>query len=200
MGKQQPHRRQQILEAALRVFARDGFHKATIKQIASEAKLKSPALIYWYFKDKNELFQAVLIQLSPLINKTPSFEALMDHPPEEVLPLIARTFFSTFDNPDTVRLFRIFISEVARSPEVGNHFAQSGIMMALNFLIVYLQRQVDLGRLRPHDPQSSARSFMGTLVIYMMGREIFPPLRAGLPDPERYVQEVAAIFLDGLRS
>ena len=50
-------RRQQILDAALRVFAREGYHKASIRHIALEAGLKSPPLLYWYFKDKNELFK-----------------------------------------------------------------------------------------------------------------------------------------------
>ncbi len=52
-------RHQQIIEAALRVFAKEGFHQATIKKIASGAGIKSPASIYWYFKDKDDLFQAV---------------------------------------------------------------------------------------------------------------------------------------------
>jgi AcrR family transcriptional regulator len=41
----EPDRRGQILEAALRVFAERGFHKARIKEIAREAGIKSPALI-----------------------------------------------------------------------------------------------------------------------------------------------------------
>ncbi len=52
--------------------------------------------------------------------------------------------------------------------------------------------------MRPHDTQSSARSFIGSFVIYMIGREIFLPLRAGLPDQELYAQEVVTIFLKGL--
>jgi hypothetical protein len=39
---------------------------------------------------------------------------------------------------------------------------------------------------------------MGSLVIYVLGREIMPALRATLPDPERYVREVVSIFLSGL--
>ena len=53
-------RRAQILDAALHVMAEHGFRGASIKRIAQRAGLKSPALIYWYFRDKQALFEAVL--------------------------------------------------------------------------------------------------------------------------------------------
>src|ERR687888_626604 len=52
-------RRGQILDAALHVMAEHGFRGASIKRIAQRAGLKSPALIYWYFRDKQALFEAV---------------------------------------------------------------------------------------------------------------------------------------------
>ena len=70
MGKgarQEPERRGQILEAGLRIFAERGYHRATIKEFAREARIKSSALIYWYFEDKEDLFQAILKEFSPLV-------------------------------------------------------------------------------------------------------------------------------------
>jgi len=192
-------RHQQIIEAALRVFAKEGFHQATIKKIASEAGIKSPALIYWYFKDKDDLFQAVARQVSPLLRQLPNLVEQVDSPPEEMLLRIARIYLRTFDNPDLRHLFRVMISEAARIPEVTTEYMQF-LVIVLNFIIAYLEHQVDLGRLRPHHTQSAARAFMGTLVAYVIGRELFLPLRAGLPDPECYVQEVVDIFLDGIRA
>ncbi|MFW5691451.1 MAG: TetR/AcrR family transcriptional regulator, partial [Chloroflexota bacterium] len=43
----QPDRREAILRAALKVFSQHGFHKASIKQIAHAAGLKSTSHIYW---------------------------------------------------------------------------------------------------------------------------------------------------------
>ena len=53
-------RRQQILEAALKVFSTKGYHKATNKDIAEAAGGISPGLIYWYFKDKQDVFLSLL--------------------------------------------------------------------------------------------------------------------------------------------
>src|ERR1044071_1378756 len=51
--------RDQILDAAERLFARKGFDPTTIKEIGAAAKL-NPALLYYYFRDKEELYRAVL--------------------------------------------------------------------------------------------------------------------------------------------
>jgi TetR/AcrR family transcriptional regulator len=56
----------QILDAAFEEFSTKGFKGATIKSIAGAAGLQSPALIYWYFPDKEALFNAVLTTHAPL--------------------------------------------------------------------------------------------------------------------------------------
>lgn len=51
-------RRQQILEAARRCIARQGYHQTTMNDIASEAELSKGAL-YWYFKSKDDVLVAL---------------------------------------------------------------------------------------------------------------------------------------------
>ncbi len=198
--RQEADRRGWILEAALRVFAERGFHRATIKEIAREAGIKSSALIYWYFEDKDDLFRAVLTEFSPLVRLAADPGALMDRPPEEVLPMLAAAHLDSFDDPAVVRLLRISLSESALNPGADEGFIEGLQKMVLGFFVAYLQRQVELGRLRPHDPQTSARAFFGPLVIYLLGREVFLHLGDGLPDKEQYVKNAVDIFLNGLRA
>jgi AcrR family transcriptional regulator len=54
--------RDEILKAAIRLFARRGFHETSMSEVAREAKV-SKALIFWHFKTKEELFLAVLNRL-----------------------------------------------------------------------------------------------------------------------------------------
>ena len=51
-------RREQILEAAVRVFARRGFGKATVAEIAEEAGVAA-GTIYIYFEGKEDLFMSI---------------------------------------------------------------------------------------------------------------------------------------------
>jgi AcrR family transcriptional regulator len=51
-------RRSQIIESAIQVFAREGFAKTRMDDVAAEAGL-SKGLLYWYFKSKEEIIIAI---------------------------------------------------------------------------------------------------------------------------------------------
>src|SRR5574340_1168274 len=116
----EPDRRQQILDAALDEFAAHGFRGATIKRIAERAKLKSQALIYWYFPAKEALFEAVLGQQLPIMQMVLDPAPLLDKPPEEVLSQLARAYLTTADRPGAPRLVRLLAPELIRRPEVAD--------------------------------------------------------------------------------
>jgi AcrR family transcriptional regulator len=191
-------RRAQILEAAFEEFSEKGFKGATIKSIARAAGLQSPALIYWYFPDKEALFREVLESRIPLLRVVRDPAELLDLPPEKVLPGIARRYLSTFDNRATQRMAKLLVGEAMRRPEIAEVFGSAVIKRVLGFLKSYMARQVELGRLRPHDVRASARAFIGMLIPQAGGKMFFPAIREdGLTD-EEHVEAAVAIFLRGL--
>ena len=190
-------RREQILRAAFEEFSAQGFKGATIKSIARAAGLQSPALIYWYFPDKDTLFREVLESKIPVVQAVAEPGDLMYLPPEEVLPRIGRAYFA-FERIDK-RALKLVIGEAIRRPEVADTFVRSGPERVLDFLKRYLDRQIQLGRLRPHDVRSSARSFIGMLMPQLAGRLFLPTLvEDGLTD-EEHLQMAVDLFLEGLR-
>src|SRR5215213_8621426 len=110
-------RRQQILEAATEEFAAKGFLGATIKDIAQRAKLRSQALIYWYFPTKDALFEAVLDTHLPIFQVVLDPASLRERPPEEVLPLLARSFLAGAERQAEHRVMRLVEQEDIRRPE-----------------------------------------------------------------------------------
>lgn len=192
-------RREQILEAAFGEFAVKGFKGATIKSIAAAAGLQSPALIYWYFPDKEALFREVLESRIPVLRAVRDPAGLLDLSPEEVLPMIARRYLSTFDNAAAQRMVRLMVGEALRRREIAEIFGNAVIKRVLGFLKQYMARQVELGRLRPHDVRSSARAFIGMLIPQAGGKLFFPAIREdGLTD-EEHIQTAIRIFLEGLK-
>lgn len=194
-------RRQQIAAAAMRVFARDGYHKATIKAIAREAGIRSPALIYHYFDDKRDLFSAVIGQFEPFRETplaSPDREGeWLELPPEVFIPRLLGRALALRENPDAARMMRLYLSEAARSVEVADAisaFQTNG----LAFLQRYLERQVELGRLRVHDTSSVARMLVGSALAYILGSELFPAVSSGLPAVPSYVSAVTSTVLGGL--
>src|SRR3954447_2696675 len=196
---QENERRQQILDAATEEFATKGFLGATIKEIAQRAQLRSQALIYWYFPTKGALFEAVLGQHLPIFQLVLDPAAIQERPPEEVLPLLARSFLAGADQPAAHRVVRLVAPEVIRRPEVADLIATRVIGRVLDFLKTYLGHQIELGRLRPHDVRASARAFIGMLLPQLGGKIVFPALRADELSDEEHVETIVGIFLRGLR-
>jgi AcrR family transcriptional regulator len=192
-------RRGQIVDAAFEEFSEKGFKGATIKSIARAAGLQSPALIYWYFPDKEALFREVLGSKIPVLRTVREPTGLLDQPPDRVLPTIARGYLSTFDDPAAQRMVRLIMGEAIRRPEIAQLFGSAVIKRVLGFLKRYMARQVELGRLRPHDVRSSARAFIGMLLPQAGGKLFFPAIREdGLTD-EEHIENAVNLFLEGLR-
>ncbi len=190
-------RRAQILEAAFEEFAARGYKGATIKSIAGVAGLQSPALIYWYFPDKEALFDEVLESRAPILQAVTDLTSMMSLPPEEVLTRLGRAYLA-FDKSNT-RVMQLVLGEALRRPDVAEKFIRGGPGRVLEFLKVYIENQVELGRLQPHDVRSSARAFIGMLIPQVAGKVLFPMLQDdGLTD-EEHLEATINIFLDGLR-
>ncbi|HEU5439604.1 MAG TPA: TetR/AcrR family transcriptional regulator [Ktedonobacterales bacterium] len=192
------NRREQILDAALEEFAGEGYGGASISRIAKRAKLASQALIYWYFPNKEALFQAVVGRHLPIVQAV-SDPALLERPPEEALPLLARAYLAMADRPGAARLVRLLAPAVLRRPEMAELLGGRVIGRVLSVIETYLARQVELGRMRPHDVRAGAHAFVGMTLPQLGGKLFLPVLKVeGLSD-DVYVEAIVAIFLRGLR-
>jgi AcrR family transcriptional regulator len=197
---QETHDRQsQILAAAFEEFASQGFRGATIKGIAKRAQLASQALIYWYFPTKEALFQAVLGRHLPIAQAISDPDALLERPPEEVLPLLAHAYLAMADRPAALRLVRLFAPEALRRPEIADLLGGRVIGRVLAFIEAYLAHQIELGRLCPHNVQASARAFVGMTLPQLGGKLFLPVLKAENLSDDAYVEAIVAIFLRGLQ-
>ena len=118
-------RRRQILSAALRCFAREGFHRATMQDIFREADL-SPGAVYSYFKGKDELVVAIVMEMMSFIaSAEPLFteplpEGRLRRPGEALAEMLDR--FQDFELGTVVERARIFphlVGEQQRNPQLN---------------------------------------------------------------------------------
>ena len=102
--------RDEILKAAMHLFANRGFHETSMSEVAREAHV-SKALIFWHFKTKEELFIAVLNRLLEpyFIDFTEEAGALDERAQIEKLVEFYLEFVR--DNANSVRFF---ISQMLR--------------------------------------------------------------------------------------
>ena len=191
-------RRQQIMDGALEVFASKGFEKATNKDIAQAAGIGSPGLIYHYFKDKADLFRQMMEHRAPALELLQHQDALMELPPRELLMHVGDSFARTVDNRATMAVLKVMFGEAARRPAVAQMINALGPGRGIAFLMRYLEHQMDLGTLRRVDPGVAARSFLGSLVAFVLLREVFPQPDSRTLSAQTMVRTAVDIFLNGM--
>jgi AcrR family transcriptional regulator len=111
----QEERRRQILDAAVRVFARTGYHGSRVGDIAEEAGV-AHGLLYHYFTSKEAVLQTIFREnWGALIERFRAVEAA-DEPAHEKLEGIAKILLRTWRNDPA--LVTVMVREVARSQQL----------------------------------------------------------------------------------
>lgn len=197
MSPKDEDRRQVILDAAQEVFSRKNFEATTIKDIAAAAGI-SPGLIYWYFKDKSDLFASLLSEritagLSQIATRT-----AVDVPPDTFLADFGQFFITLYESPQNLALFRMVVANTATLPPAARRLQSRVVAGVLGTLQRYFEQQIALGRLRPCSSEAVARTFIGSLMSFMLLRHILEDERAkGLAAAE-FVAGVSDIVLHGI--
>jgi TetR/AcrR family transcriptional regulator, fatty acid metabolism regulator protein len=108
-------KRRLILDAAVRVFARKGFHASRVGDIAEEAGV-AHGLLYHYFDSKDEVLEAIFHERwGDLVSELAAIEASDESPREQLLHVVARMLEGWQRHPEVVT---VLVREFARSPEI----------------------------------------------------------------------------------
>jgi AcrR family transcriptional regulator len=112
-------KRRSILDAAVRVFARQGFHACRVADIADEAGV-AYGLVYHYFASKDEILDTLFLERWAIMLETIRQVDAQRIPAREKLAAIASFIIDSYShNPD---LMKVIIVEVTRA---ANSFGQT---------------------------------------------------------------------------
>jgi AcrR family transcriptional regulator len=130
-------KRRLILRAAVRVFARRGYHGSRVGDIAEEAGV-AHGLLYHYFSSKEQVLQTIFREnWGELLERFRAVEGA-DEPAREQLAGLAKILLRTWRNdPDLVT---VMVREVARSPQLQSQVQEVGEAFAI------VQRVIEQGQ------------------------------------------------------
>ena len=117
--------RQRLLRAAAEVIARDGLQAASLMEIARQAGVTTGA-IYSSFKDKEELFFAVVEEFTPHLSESSLRAAGSEEESAVSIIELVRSAARYSEDPSTKRLLQLqleFFSLALRQPRVLETFA-----------------------------------------------------------------------------
>ena len=110
----QEERRRQILDAAVRAFAKKGYHACRVSDIAEEAGV-AYGLVYHYFESKDAVLESIFREMwGMMVAAINAIEEIEDSPREQLRKSCAIVLRTWRDYPDVVR---VLVREVARSGE-----------------------------------------------------------------------------------
>ncbi len=186
-------KRRQILDAAVRVFARKGFHASRVGDIAEEAGV-AHGLLYHYFKSKDQVLEAVFHEnWSVLLARIASVEE-SDEPAADQLRHIAAIVLRTWLHlPEVVT---VVIREFGRSPELAERIGD--LAQPIDAIQRVIERGIERGEFRKEvDPLVAATVVYGSIDELLTGW-VLGRLPAGEEDvvaAERTLCEVSLLGL-----
>jgi AcrR family transcriptional regulator len=183
-------RRQQIVDAAVSCFAREGFHRATMQDVCREAGL-SPGAVYRYFSGKQEIIEAIAAERH---SRELGFmeQAAQAGEGAEAIRAMGRAFFSSLADPDERERRRLGVqvwAEALRNPAILR-LVKRGVDRPRSVLAGMAREAQKRGELaREIDPEAFARMLQALFFGFVLQQAWDPKADVGA-----YLETIEAVI------
>jgi TetR/AcrR family transcriptional regulator len=184
-----------ILKAAVREFAREGVAGARTDAIARLARVNK-ALIYYYFKDKEALYDAVLDEVFSGVRAAIHNALSQELPPRKKLESYIRAHFDYIaSHPPYHRLVHAEFLRAGRDPSRLQRVAQQYFRPVFSELSALLKEGEASGDFRPVNPLQFIPSMISVIVFYFTTAPIMSMVTGSDPlSPERLAERRTAVI------
>jgi AcrR family transcriptional regulator len=196
MAKAPPvDKRRQILDAAIRVFARQGFHATRVSDIADEAGV-AYGLVYHYFRSKDEVLNELFVERwSLLLAAIEETDRTGDAPRAKLAAVATFIVDSYVHDPE---LMKVIIVEVTRAANSFGRTHLTEIRRAYQSIAKIVADGQAAGAFRDDvDPMFASMSFYGAIEQLLSGW-IFEVIPASEASFEQAKELVVTTICDGL--
>jgi TetR/AcrR family transcriptional regulator, fatty acid metabolism regulator protein len=188
-------RRRQILDAAVRVFARQGFHTCRVSDIADEAGV-AYGLVYHYFSSKEQILDTLFLdRWEVMLDAIAAADASRTSAREKLASIAGFIVDSYRHDPD---LMKVIIVEVTRAANTfGRTHLQKIREAYAGIAAIVAAAQAD-GSFRPEiTPEFAAQTFYGAMEQLLTGW-IFDPKPRGEEEFEQAKAMIVDMICGGL--
>ena len=188
----------EICAAALEVFAEKGFAAARLEEIARRAGV-SKGTLYLYFKDKEDLFRAVVRDtVAPNIEVIRASLAKAEIPFAQVIRLFLPRFAEITGRVPVGAVAKMVIGESRNFPELAKVWHDHVASKAIGMIAELIAQAQAKGEVRSGDPRLHAFTLMGPMLMGLLWRETLQPVGGAALDVEALATQHAESVLAGL--
>ena len=190
-------RRTQILDVAMRLFARQGFQGTTTREIAEAARVNE-AIIFRHFPTKDDLYWAVI---EHKIESGNGHERLRERLESgagdvEVFAAIARQILERQAKDTTMS--RLLLFSGLENHRLSQRFFRTYVAEYYEILASHIRQRIRDGEFRDVDPLLAARGFLGMVVYHSWVQELFGGKRFQKFENQQVSRTLADIWLAGM--
>ncbi|MBO0767728.1 MAG: TetR/AcrR family transcriptional regulator [Solirubrobacterales bacterium] len=188
-------KRRVILDAAVRVFAGQGFHTCRVSDIADEAGV-AYGLVYHYFSSKEQILDTLFLERWDVMLAAIAEADASERSPRDKLAAIASFIVDSYaKDPD---LMKVIIVEVTRAANTFGRTHIEKIKQAYDRIAVIVHDGQQAGAFRAGvDATLAAQAFYG-LVEQVLTRWIFGGVPVAQADLSHAKREIVEIICGGL--
>jgi AcrR family transcriptional regulator len=189
-------RRQEIIRAAMDVFARNGFGGSTTREIAEGAGI-SEAMIYNHFRNKEDLYNAIIDE--KLQESEPLYyplEAIRNRDDRRVFATIVSNYLHRHGEDST--FLRLLLFSALEGHELSSMFVAGPVRKFFEFLADYIRERIDEGAFKPVNPEISSRCLLGMVHYFVLLREILGDATLNSMDHTEAIETIVNIFCQGI--
>ena len=189
-------RRNQILDAATKVFAEKGFHPTTIKDIAREAGI-ADGTIYNYFENKTALMLGIFDRLNESDQRVEDFSKFTEGDFRSFMKAYLRHRLTVLQ-AGNFEVFRVVLSEIMVNKELRELYYRKILEPTFSMAEAYFQQWAAQHIIKPINISLAMRAIsgmvLGLILQHIMGDKLLESKWNELPD------FLTDMILDGIGS
>lgn len=192
-------RPQELMDAALALFAEKGFAATRLDDVAHKAGV-SKGTLYLYFDSKEELFKAVV--RSGIVPAILDAERLVENfagNASELVEQIVRGWWQLIVKTHLSAVPKIMVSEARNFPELARFYHDEVISRGKAMFVRALERGTSSGEFRTVDVDSAVHILMAPLVMMAVWQHSLGCMDREPVQPEAYFATYLDFVLRSLR-
>jgi TetR/AcrR family fatty acid metabolism transcriptional regulator len=185
----------QIIEAAVKIFAKKGFYNAKVSEIAREASV-ADGTIYLYFKNKDDILISIFEEkMHLLIEQVEEEISKVEDPLEKIRAFVAQHIYMIKDNKHLAEVMQI---ELRQSSKFMRRYVPVKFLEYLNLIGRIIEEGKQKGAIRQDViPAIAKRAIFGALDEMLLYWVLAKKPKYSM---EESIEQISHLFIDGLRA
>ena len=191
-------RPEEIISAALEVFADRGFAATKLEDVARRAGV-TKGTIYLYFENKEALFKALIRQtIVPVLAQGEELAKSFTGSARDLFERLVREYWRLVGETALVGIPKLMMAEAANFPELARFYYEEVVTRGHRLMAGVLERGIRAGEFRPVNVAVATKLAMAPVMHAVIARKAFSACMPEGFDVGKYLDTHIDLYLHGI--